>query len=208
VINLKELDKFLLDDFVKDIFIGFYQNLFFKNPGEFHYDPDDLKTKITIQDRFSYDALTTDFKPTIYTRRRPMGFMFTSVDQLGGMSLSTGDRRYTDLISGIMEIVSVSRVALEACRLAGMVFLLTQEFKQEFRKLGMHDISVKSLGEEEIKKARATIEIVEVPVTIQYVFQYTWMVGVMNSTPLKDIALATSSDIISGELKDTCTPLK
>lgn len=196
MINLKELDKYCLDDFVKDIFIGFLQTLFFENPGEFHYDPEEGKSKLIITDRFSYNNLEPDFKPIIYTRRRPMGFMNTSIDQMQSMNLNTGSKTYTDLITGTMELVCVSRVDLEASRLGGIVFLLVQEFKDKFRGLGMHDVAVKALGEVEIKKARSIEEIVEVPVTVQYTFQYSWMTGIMNSTLLKDVVIANKGSLI------------
>jgi hypothetical protein len=227
MVDLTQLNKFFIDDFVKDIFIGTLQQLFMQNPGEFHYDPDDQLTRLSITDQFSTDNLTPEFKPTIYIRRRPLGFMNTSIDSLVTGNLATGARGYADLVSGIVELVAVSRVGLEACRLGGLVFVLINEFKQEIRSLGMHDVSVKSLGEEEIKDVRSIFRIVEVPVTIQYAFAYSWMKTVMeasdakpfngisfgtssssgsSSRPFNDIGFGRSTDPVTGELLNIAAP--
>jgi hypothetical protein len=199
MIDLKRLDKFYIDDFVKDIFIGFLQQLFNQNPGEFHYDADETVSKIAINDQFSYDNLTPEFKPTIYIRRRPFGFMNTSIDQLLGRSYMTSRSLYTDMITGVVELVCVSREGLEACRLASIVFLLINEFVSDFRRMGMHDVAVKSLGEEEPKDVRSTFRVVEVPVVIQTVFQYTWMMETMNLVPLGAVDIGRGSDPITGK---------
>ena len=193
MIDLTQLNKFYIDDFVKDIFIGTLQQLFYQNPSEFHWDPDDDNTRLIITDQFSTDNLTPEFKPTIYIRRRPLGFMHTSIDKLLSANLNTGAKTYTDLMQGVVELVAVCREGLEACRLAGLVFLLLSEFTQEIRALGMYEVSVKSLGEEEPKDVRSTFRIVEVPVTIQFVFQYTWMKETMENTILNGISIGDAS---------------
>jgi hypothetical protein len=198
MIDLTKLDKFYIDDFVKDIFIGMLQQLFSQNPGEFHYDDDAALTRIELKDQFSTDNLTPDFKPTIYIRRRPLGFMNTSIDQFAGQNYNTSKKFYTDMISGVAELVCVSREGLEACRLGSIVFLLINEFVGEFRKLGMFDVSVKSLGEEEPKDVRSTFRVVEVPITVQYIFQYSWMVQTMGLTALKEIELGRSTNVATG----------
>lgn len=179
MIDLQNLDKFYLDDFVKDIFIGFLQKLFNENLGEFHYDYNQEVSKVSIADQFNLDNDALDFKPSIYLRRRPMGFANTSIDQLLSKNVQTATSTRSDLITGTIEIVCVSREGLEASRLAGLVFLLVHQFRHMFRKFGMHDVSVKLLGEEEPKDIRTTMRVVEVPVTIQYAFQYTWAVTQM-----------------------------
>lgn len=199
MVDLTQLDKFFVDDFVKDIFIGTLQELFYRNKGEFHYDPDDAVSKLNITDQFSTDNLTPEFKPTIYIRRRPLGFMNTSIDQYASGNLMTGVERHTDLISGTVDLVSVSRVGLEACRLGSIVFVLMQEFRSQIRSLGMFDVTVKSLGEEEPKDIRATMRIVEVPVTLQFMFQYSWMLQRMDLKPLAGIEVGRSTDVTTGE---------
>ena len=211
MINLEHLDKFYLDDFVKDIFIGMLQQIFYQNPNEFHWDPDESLTKLNITDQFNTDNLTPDFKPTIYIRRRPLGFLNTSIDQFLGGSYNTSKKYYTDLISGIVELVSVSREGLEAGRLAGLTFLLINEFVGEFRKMGMHDVSVKALGEEEPKDVKTTMRVVEVPVTVQYIFQYTWAVQTMGLMPLREVEIgrtteATTGAQLKGKPSTVCSP--
>lgn len=198
MIDLSKLDKFYVDDFVKDIFIGFMQQLLYQNPGEFHYDPDEEVSNIRICDQFSTDTLTPDFKPTIYIRRRPMGFLNTSIDQFVSGNRMKGTSVHSDLISGVAELVAVSRVGLEACRLGGLIFILITEFRSELRKLGMHDVAVKSLGEEEPKDLRSDMRIVEVPVAVQYTFQYTWMKSIMNATVMNAIDFGRSTGLASG----------
>lgn len=199
MIDLNNLNKFFIDDFVKDFFIGFYQALFYTNKGEFHFDPDKELTQIDIADQFHTDDLTPEFKPTIYIRRRPLSFLNTSIDQFSGGSLMTGNKMYTDLIGGTIEIACIAREGLEAARLAGLVFLLTTQFKSELRAKGMYDVAVKTLGEESPIDVRSTFRIVEVPVIIQILFQYSWAVTAMDKIPLGEIEVARSSDLVNGD---------
>lgn len=201
MIDLKSLNKFYIDDFVKDFFIGFYQALFHENSegNEFYYDPDKEVTRLNIADQFSIDDLTPEFKPTIYIRRRPLSFMNTSIDQMINKNLMASTSTHTDLIGGVVEIVSVAREGLEASRLAGLIFLLTQQFKGELRKHGMFDVAVKGLGEEEPKDVRSTFRVVEVPVSIQIMFQYSWAVQAMNLQVMNEIEASKSSNPVTGE---------
>jgi hypothetical protein len=200
MIDLKNLNKFYVDDFVKDIFIGTLQEIFYKTPSEFHWDPIEERSRLIITDQFSTDNLTPEVKPTIYIRRRPLGFLHTSIDKFMGGNLMTGTSMYSDLLSGIVELVAVCREGLEACRLAGLVFILLTEFRAEMRALGMHEVSVKSLGEEEPKDVRSTFRIVEVPVTVQYTFGYSWMTQVMDGSVLREMSIGRTTDPVTGEI--------
>lgn len=200
MINLENLDKFQIDDYVKDLFIGFYQALFYQNQGEFHYDPDISRSSINIADQFNTSDLTPEFKPTIYIRRRPFSFMNTSIDQLLGRNFLEGTSSYVDLIGGSVEIVAVAREGLEASRLAGIIFLLTNQFKNEFRKRGLHDISVKTIGEEEPRDIRSSMRIVEVPVAVQITFTYGWILkNIESDTMLNGVDIGRSTDTVSGD---------
>lgn len=195
MIDFSKLEKYDVDSYVKDLFIGFYQHLFHQNKGEFHFDPCGEVSNINISDQFCSDDLTGEFKPSIYIRRRPFNFMGTSIDQLESKNLTTGSTARTDLISGVIEVVSVSRVGLEACRLASMVFLLTNQFKDALLSKGLFDMSVKTLGEETPLVQNSTQKIVEVPVVIQVVFQYSWVVNALGTEEhkLREIILSKKS---------------
>jgi hypothetical protein len=196
MIDIYNLDKFYLDDFIKDLFIGFYQSLFNQNRGEFRYDPDKAVSKLNIADQFHVDDLTPEMKPSIYIRRRSFSYMNLSIDQRGGSDMMTGATAYSDMISGVLEVVALSRNGLEASRLAGIIFLLTNQFKTELRKrTGMFKIDVKTLGEEQPIDVRSGFRIVEVPVVIQVMFQYTWAMNTMGLQTLADIDVGRSSDL-------------
>lgn len=199
MVDLENLDKYYIDDYIKDIFIGFYQQLFNQNRGEFFYDIEDKdRSTIDISDHFSIQDLTPEFKPTIYIRRRPFSFMGTSIDQMMSKSLMTGDQRSTDLIAGSIEVVAVAREGLEASRLAGIIFLVTNAFKDQFRKRGVFDMSVKTIGDEVPKDIRSSMRVVEVPVLIQLSFQYSWMLTSTTGVPLSGITAGRSTETVSG----------
>lgn len=201
MIDFNTLEKFSLDDFIKDVFIGFYQHLFFENKCEFHYDPDKARSRINISDQFSTDDLTPELKPTIYIRRHPFSYVNTSIDQFFGATNRLGDRAYSDLLAGSIEIVCVSSVELEACRLASMVFLLTGQFRDELvSKANLYRVDVKTLGEAQPLEAASTIRVVEVPVLIQLMFPYGWETMNRYKGPiLQGIEIGRSDDPVTGK---------
>lgn len=201
MIDFNNLDKFSLDDFIKDTFIGFFQSIFYENQSEFRYDPDKEVTRLNISDQFSKDDLTPEFKPTIYIRRHPFSYVNTSIDQFFGAQGLAGTKAYGDLIAGSIEAVCVSSVELEACRLAGLVFLLTNQFKNELcAKAHLYRVEVKTLGEAQPIQVASTMRVVEVPVLIQVMFQYNWNVAERYSKPiLNGIEIGRATDVVTGE---------
>ena len=210
MIDLTNLDKFNLDDYVKDTFIGFYQALFSQNKGEFMWDPDKNISKINIADQFSFDNEHPELKPLIYLRRRPLSFMNTSIDQLYRQNLITGATERTDLIAGTVEAVCVSSVELEACRLAGIVFMLTNAFRDELvAKSGLFKVDVKALGEAMPLNASSQIKLVEVPVVIQVMFTVSWLTSQIltdDNPVVSDIIVSREIDLdeYGKKLKDNC----
>ena len=202
MINLENLDKLVIDDYIKDALIGFYQNLFYQNKTEFKFDPDKSVSRINICDQFSVDDLTPDFKPTIYIRRHPFSFVNTSIDQMFSRNLMTGSTGYSDLIAGSVEVVCVSSVELEACRLASIIFMVTNAFKSEIcSKTGMFRVDVKALGEAQPLAAGATMKLVEVPVTLQLMFQSSWVCNpdLSRAAVLREVVPARSTNVVTGE---------
>lgn len=209
MVDMSQLDKFNLDDYVKDVFIGFYQELFRQNSSEFKWDPDKNASRIDIADQFSVDDTNPEAKPLIYMRRRPISFMNTSIDQLIRADLGTGSSTHADLLVGTLEAVCVSSVELEACRLAGIVFAMTNAFQHEIAaKSGMFKIDVKALGEATPLSAASTIKLVEVPVVIQVMFSVNWMLSQIDENPVTYtggyVARQVNADDYGVHLKDKC----
>ena len=213
MIDLENIDRYLLDDYIKDAFIGFYQNLFFQNSTEFKYSPDPQVTRLNICDQFSSNDLTPEFKPTIYIRRHPFSFMNTSIDQYAGGNIMTGAKAYSDLIGGLVDIVCLSSVELEAQRLASIVFFTTNAFKDEIcRMTGLFKVDAKTLGEAQPLDAKSTIRIVEVPVSVQIMFQSSWIsenIKKSNDAILNEIVIARSTDVsgkqLTGKVGEGCS---
>lgn len=209
MVDMSQLDKFNLDDYVKDVFIGFYQELFRQNSTEFRWDPDKSVSRIDIADQFSADDANPESRPVIYLRRRPISFMNTSIDQLIRADLQTGTSTHTDLLVGTLEAVCVSSVELEACRLAGIVFAMTNAFQHEIAaRSGMFKIDVKALGEATPLSASTTVKLVEVPVVIQVMFSVNWMLSQIDDDPVKYngsiIARQVNAEEYGIHLKDKC----
>lgn len=219
MITFNNLNKFYVDDYVKDVFLTFYQLLFSQNESEFKYSPDKQVTKLNIADQFSFDDLTPEVKPTIYIRRHPFSFMNTSIDTFLGAGSAQGSNVYTDLIMGAVDIVCLSQVELEACRLAGIVFMLTNQFRHSLLQgTGLFRVDVKTLGSAQPLSAQSTMRLVEVPVTIQVIFQYSWMVENMGKHELlANIDITRSTNLVTGsslhkegddgELVKVCIPM-
>lgn len=209
MVDMSQLDKFNLDDYVKDVFIGFFQELFRQNSKEFKWDPDKNVSRINIADQFSIDDTNPEVKPLIYLRRRPISFMNTSIDQLLRADLNTGSSLHTDLLVGTLEAVCVSSVELEACRLAGIVFAMTNIFQKEIvAKSGMFKIDVKALGEAAPLSASSTVKLVEVPVVIQVMFSVNWLLTQLEEDPYvyngSIIARQVDAEEYGIHLKDKC----
>lgn len=209
MVDMSQLDKFNLDDYVKDVFIWFYQELFRQNSSEFKWDPDKNVSRINIADQFSVDDVNPETKPLIYLRRRPLSFMNTSIDQLLRENLGTGDATHADLIAGTLEVVCVSSVELEACRLAGIVFAMTNIFQREIvEKSGMFKVEVKALGEATPLLAASTVKLVEVPVVIQVIFTVDWLLTQMQEDPYlyngSIISRQVNAEEYGVHLKDKC----
>lgn len=201
MIDLKNLDRYNVDSFIKDIFIGTLQEIFYANEGEFKWDPDPKATIIEIKDRFSYDNLTADSKPCIYIRRLPINPGNLVLNQMSAQNLNTGDTSFVDMMNGAVELVSVSSQGLEAARLASQVFIVLQAVKESIRQLGLYDVRVGSLGGETIREAGATTTVVEVPVMVTYMFSLGWMTDIMNSQILNEISLGRTDGI------NQCSPM-
>lgn len=201
MIDFEKLEKFSLDDYIKDTFIGFYQHLFSENKSEFHYDPDKERSRINISDQFSTEDLTPDFKPTIYIRRQPFSYVNTSIDQFLGAQGINGAHSYTDLVAGSIEVVCVSSVELEACRMASLIFLLTNQFRDELvKKANLYKVEVKALGMSQPLEAASTMRVVEVPVLVQLMFPYDWELVERQVGPiLQGIEIGRSTDPVTGE---------
>lgn len=209
MVDMQNLDKFNLDDYVKDVFIGFYQELFRQNSKEFRWDPDKNVSRINIADQFSSDDVNPEIKPLIYMRRRPLSFMNTSIDQMLRADLMTGTSEHTDLIVGTLEAVCVSSVELEACRLAGIVFTMTNAFQKDIvAKSGMFKVDVKALGEATPLAASSEVKLVEVPVVIQVMFSIGWILSQMEEDPVVYNGSIISRSVDASEygihLKDKC----
>jgi hypothetical protein len=83
--------------------LSFLQQLFAQAPaGEdcFHWDQAEDQTEILITDKAPIDSEMVGHRPSIVFIRSPVGFGGVAMDQLQSMTLSTGERTHTDLISG------------------------------------------------------------------------------------------------------------
>lgn len=189
-IDAKELDKFMLTSFAKDVYLTMLRDLFGQNPGYYHWDPNADSTRLVITDRFSAPKEERVFQPMIYLTRGRMGFLNTSLNQFMAGNLNTGDKRFADIIAGTMIINCVSREGLEAEELAGIVFTMTQALRAEFRKKGFHDFNVGEILEEGPLKVESISNLVQVPVSTSFSFFYSWALSIMNSTPLKEVCIA------------------
>lgn len=108
--------------FIRKICLSFMQGLFEKaDPGCFHWSESLEETEIVITDESPIKLDVVGKRPAISTVRGSIGWGKTSLDEMQTRSLSTDQRKHTDLLSGTMTVNCCSREPLETEYLAWVV---------------------------------------------------------------------------------------
>jgi hypothetical protein len=178
----------------KDILLRFLQDFFFQMPvGEqpslFHFEPDgnvdyqtaERETEVIITDAGSVGTDAVEKRPAIIVSRGPFAYGNTSLDHLLGEEGTTGKRTHTDLITGSYVINCVSRLGLEAERLALLVAKSIRIYRRELQKAGFFHIGgAITIGQE--SPAGALVggdsdeDFINVPVMLPVYYQESWTI--------------------------------
>lgn len=187
--KLNHLRRDRLTSYAKDVYLMMLAGIFSQTNSNFHYDPDDDKTKLMLADRFQKPLEDQAFKPLIYLHRGRMSFTNSAMNQLLEGNMNTHTQSFTDLVQGTMILNCVSSEGLEAEDLASNVFTVLQAYRHEFGKLGFQNFMVNELLEERPLNPKYDADLVEVPVVTSFTFQHTWCRAQLNLTALQDVCI-------------------
>lgn len=175
----------------KDVLIRFLQDVFFQMPrGEktFHFEPgaepgstDEEATEIIISDAGSLNTDSVENRPAIIISRGPFAYGNTSLDHLLSIEGQTGIRTHTDLLTGSFVINCISRIGLEAEKIALIVAKALRIYRRELQKAGFFYIGhIVQVGQESpagaLVSGDSEEDFINVPVTFPVYYQESWTV--------------------------------
>jgi hypothetical protein len=89
-----------------------------------------------------------------------------------------GNKRYTDLIRGSITFNCIAQNGLVAEDMAHILFANLTGCRDQFRKNGIYQINNINIGEETLLKTDSSIEVIAVPIYVQFETQKSLGVGV------------------------------
>lgn len=106
-------------EYIRGLFVGFYQQLFHHSPsGAYHWNADDEISEILITDEEPVKAETIGARPCISTSRSAVSFYSLGLDDMLEYDPKTGQKKKSVLVPGTLILNCSSRVRLESERIA------------------------------------------------------------------------------------------
>jgi len=147
-------------------------------PGNFKWDPDETMTELLITDDAPIEPEVIEKRPAIVSVLSQCGWAGIGLDQLQSLSIRTGERVHTDMISGNITMNCLSRVKTEAQLIAWVTANHFWVLKYILMKLGFHKIGeqtqiLAASPPGALISGDTEAEIVNVAVVIPYHFQHS-----------------------------------
>lgn len=109
-------------EYVRVLYCSFVQGLFYASPpGAYHWEPDDNVSEIYIADESPVKTTSMGIRPAISFTRGPVQFYSLGFDDMLEFDMQTSSKTKSVLVPGMMTINCMSRVEIEAERLAFIV---------------------------------------------------------------------------------------
>lgn len=187
--------------FVKDVYLTFLRDFFGQMPardGLFHFTGnEDPTSELHITDQAAVQKTILEKRPSLILQRGALGWASLGLDQLKDLGVQDGREVHSDLLSGTMTIHCISRVGLEAERLAWNVLFAIKSLKAEMQKRGIFEVGREGqLGTETPPGALVGGDVdthtVDVPVYSPFYVQITWSVKPVKETKLNRIDMRLS----------------
>jgi len=178
----------LLD--VKHLFLSFAQAVF-SNHIQFKWSPDLKQTGIIIVDRNAIDLGVVVKRPTIVLQRGAFSWMYAVRGQDGSNAVGFNDKFlksnsgypnsisskvYTDLLRCTLSFFCLAKDGIQAEIIANHLFIALTAARDDFRKIGVQNITGLSMSEEQIVKQSSTIEYSGIQIQIGFTIQPTIVV--------------------------------
>lgn len=127
-------------------FVQFLQGLFATSPpGYFHWNPDDRNSELVISEEFPLDSETLGERPALTVQRSDLQWQGLGIDDFQFIDYRTGKRTHTDLLSGTMSVICLSKVPTEAEYLAWLVSRHTWILRKVLMRSGLHELGRKGV---------------------------------------------------------------
>lgn len=196
----------LLSD-AKDILLRFLQEFFYQMPrgkNLFHFDPgegwetDELTSELIITDSGAINTDTLEKRPAIIVSRNQFSYGNLGMDNFVS-SIGTNDKRtHTDLLQGSFTINCLSRLGLEAEKLALMIARAIKIHRRMLQQAGFFQIGQQiTIGPESpaatIYPGGSDEDYVMVGVTFPCYWQETWKINPSGLDSLNSVLLTVKN---------------
>jgi hypothetical protein len=109
-------------EYVRILYCSFVQGLFLSSPpGAYHWDPRDDMSEIYIADESPVKVVSMGIRPAVSFTRGPVQFFSLGMDDMLDYDARTGAKIKSVLVPGTMTINCLSRVDIEAEKLAFII---------------------------------------------------------------------------------------
>lgn len=158
---------------IKRFFLSFLQAYFQQNT-RYNWSANQQQTTINIYDKFAMDLDKVQLKPSLVVSRGYMRWLYTNIGQKYSVDLFSGNTTFTDLLAGSVTINCLAKNGLVAEELAIIVRNALTTFKEQLKANGLHRVNNITIGEERTLSVTSEVELVVVPVNIEFTKQ-SWL---------------------------------
>ena len=125
---------------IRTAYVSFVQGLFRSAPPGYRWSEDEESTEILITDENPVHTKVLGHRPGVTFTRGPVQTFNLGIDDMAGYDFRTGAKRKSLLISGTMSISCMSRVDLEAEKLAWVIAEQLWMNRRLMMECGFYDI--------------------------------------------------------------------
>lgn len=178
--------------FIRDTALKFMQVLYAqREPGNYHYDPDERVTDIIICDQYA-ELTVKEQRPMIVGVRGPLQWQNVAINNgMVTQDLASGSAQHTDNILGSVGISCIARNGMEAERIASDVFSAFRAFKNELQKAGFFHIRSANLSDQRLIEQGGYQKLFMVNVSLVCQVQTKWTLDPRVEIRLRKIVLET-----------------
>jgi hypothetical protein len=187
--------------FMENSILAFLQALFSTFPARnqlagpvdyfnYHYDPIDELSEISIEGQNTDNLNKVDSRPKIVVARGAVGYNKVGINNfVGSSSMQLSPRRHATILSGTVGISCFSREDLEADRLAMICADAIEQFNFVIRKHGYLQIHTTQIGQRAliIKDSRPELHVT--PVLIKTEVTKNWTTQTVDPVRLRKVLL-------------------
>jgi len=183
---------------IKHIFLSFAQTLFSNNDFiTWNLNPN--LTDIIIGDENFIANPLIELHPTIIIRRSAIRWGMVSIDQRASLDLFTGAKGFSDLLYGALTYNVMAKKIQTAERLADYLFGALTGHRDQFKERSINKITGLTIGDPTLIKGPTEVELVNVPITVQFVYNKQ-----LYTTP-ESVDLSVRSALLTGVTRENAT---